>query len=110
MSLTKPIGQVVNAFDATTNHTFYFTSSGGNQVVYNRIIIRNNTTNVIVYNNLDLIVYFPTWLEMKKFIGCLDYLKSLIHFLASSIASSKFSLAATNFKPLPSLQPVLSII
>ena len=52
MSMTKPIGQVVNAFDATTNHTFYFTSSGGNQVVYNRIIIRNNTTNVIVYNNL----------------------------------------------------------
>ena len=52
MSMTRPIGSPINAFDATTNHTFYFTSSGGNQVVYNRIIIRNNTTNVIVYNNL----------------------------------------------------------
>ena len=52
MSMTRPIGSTINAFDATTNHTFYFTSSGGNQVVYNRIIIRNNTTNVIVYNNL----------------------------------------------------------
>lgn len=52
MAMTKPIAQPLSAFDATTNHTFYFTSSGGSQVVYNRIIIRNNSTNAIVYNNL----------------------------------------------------------
>ena len=49
--MITPIASQVNAFDATTNHLFYFTSSGGNQVAKNRITIRNNTTNVVVYQN-----------------------------------------------------------
>lgn len=51
MAMTKPIALLVNAFDATKIHTFEFSSSGGNQVVKNKIIIRNNTTNAIVYQN-----------------------------------------------------------
>ena len=39
MAMTKPIVMEVNAFDASTDHTFYFTSSGGNQVVKNEIKI-----------------------------------------------------------------------
>ena len=51
MSLVKPIIATIPAFDATLNHTFTFTSNGGDQVVANRITIRNNNTNVIVYQN-----------------------------------------------------------
>lgn len=49
MAMIRPIGQQVNAFDATQKHSFYFTSIGGNQVVKNRLTIRNNNTNTIVY-------------------------------------------------------------
>ena len=45
MSLVKPIIATIPAFDATLNHTFTFTSNGGDQVVANRITIRNNNTN-----------------------------------------------------------------
>lgn len=51
MSLVKPIAQPKNAFDAETASIFYFTSVGGNQVVKNRLTIRNNITNVVVYQN-----------------------------------------------------------
>lgn len=51
MAMIKPITLVVNAFDATQDHTFYFTSSGGNQVVKNEILIKDNKTNVVAYNS-----------------------------------------------------------
>lgn len=51
MSMVKPIGIAKDAFDATKEETFYFTSSGGDQVVYNKIIIRDNSNNQIVYEN-----------------------------------------------------------
>lgn len=51
MSLVKPIIATIPAFDATLNHAFTFTSNGGDQVVANRITIRNNNTNAIVYQN-----------------------------------------------------------
>ena len=46
----KPIARPVPAFDASQNYTFLFVSSG-NQITKNRITIRNNATNVIVYQN-----------------------------------------------------------
>lgn len=51
MAMIKPIGLSVPAFDATMDYTFQFQASGGEQVNYNRIIIRNNETNEEVYNN-----------------------------------------------------------
>ena len=51
MSLVKPIIATIPAFDATLNHAFTFTSNGGDQVVANRITIKNNNTNVVVYQN-----------------------------------------------------------
>lgn len=51
MSLVNPIALSVNAFDATNNQTFYFTSNGGDQVVKNRITIRRQSDNVVVYQN-----------------------------------------------------------
>jgi hypothetical protein len=51
MAMVKPIALTVNAFDATIAQTFYFTASGGNQIVKNKITIRNNETNTVVYTN-----------------------------------------------------------
>lgn len=51
MAMVKPIAQSKNAFDATKPEYFSFTSVGGNQVVKNRITIRNNTNNAVVYTN-----------------------------------------------------------
>lgn len=51
MSMIKPIGYSMSAFDATQSQTFKFTVEGGNQVKYNKIIVRDNTTNATIYEN-----------------------------------------------------------
>ena len=51
MALVKPIAQGVSAFDATQDKTFSFTSNGDSQVVANRITIRLQDDNSIVYQN-----------------------------------------------------------
>ncbi len=50
MAVVQPIAQSVPAFDAKNENTFRFVSNGGNQVVANRLVIRNNNTNQEVYN------------------------------------------------------------
>lgn len=51
MAMVRPVLIGVSAWDATQNFTFAFSvASGGNQVVANRLIIRDNVTNEIVYN------------------------------------------------------------
>lgn len=50
MSVVQPIAQSVPAFDAKNDNTFKFVSNGGNQVVANRLVIKNNDTNEEVYN------------------------------------------------------------
>ena len=51
MALVKPIAQGISAFDATQDKTFIFTSSGGSQVVANRLTIRLQSDNSVVYQN-----------------------------------------------------------
>ena len=51
MTMVKPIGKTIKAFDSSSAQLFEFISSGGNQVVKNRIIIRNNSTSAVVYDN-----------------------------------------------------------
>lgn len=51
MAMITPIGATRNAFDATENAVFSFTSSGGNQVVANELKIYNNETSELVYSN-----------------------------------------------------------
>ena len=50
MAVIQPIAQSIPAFDAKNSNTFTFVSNGGNQVVANRLVIRNNDTNEEVYN------------------------------------------------------------
>lgn len=51
MTMIRPIGIDLNAFDSTSPQLFEFVSTGGNQVVKNRIIIRNNSTGTVIYDN-----------------------------------------------------------
>src|SRR5574344_1508045 len=51
MTMVKPIGKTIKAFDSSSAQLFEFISSSGNQVVKNRIIIRNNSTSAVVYDN-----------------------------------------------------------
>lgn len=52
MALTRPTLLATSAFDATESHTLYFTvSSGSDQVVATRLVVRNNTSNAIVYDS-----------------------------------------------------------
>lgn len=50
MALITPVLLAVNAFDATEAYTFKFAVGvGGNQVVKNKLTIKNNTNNATVY-------------------------------------------------------------
>lgn len=51
MALVTPIALSMNAFDASENQTFSFTASGGSQVVKNKLTIRRNSDDVIVYTS-----------------------------------------------------------
>lgn len=52
MALTTPILNQVPAFDADNSYTFTFNVIGGSQVIKNRLIIRKNIDNSIVYNQI----------------------------------------------------------
>lgn len=52
MAMTKPLLLNIPAFDVANGYTFKFTVQGGNQVTANRLIIKNNETGAIVYNQL----------------------------------------------------------
>lgn len=49
--MSTPIAQAVVAFDKSNIQSFTFVSSGGNQVVKNRLTIRDNLSNAIVYQH-----------------------------------------------------------
>jgi hypothetical protein len=51
MALMTPILTSIESFDATVGTRVFFTVTSGDQVVKNRITVRDNTTNEIVYQN-----------------------------------------------------------
>jgi hypothetical protein len=51
MALMTPILTSVESFDATVGTRVFFTVTSGDQVVKNRITVRDNTTNEIVYQD-----------------------------------------------------------
>lgn len=51
MSLIKPRGYSISAFDATNDYTFKFIVSGGDLVTKNTLIIKDNDTLAEVYRN-----------------------------------------------------------
>lgn len=53
MGLTVPILLPVTPFDATSSFTFTFNVVGGNQVTQNKLTIRNNVSNTVVYSEIE---------------------------------------------------------
>lgn len=53
MSLLKPIIYQVNAFDSKEPHKFEFYVSGGDQVTKNKLIIRNDSLEVVYSNTIE---------------------------------------------------------
>ncbi len=51
MALVTPIVQSINAFDSNDGQIVTFNVTSGDQVVKNRITVRNNVTNEVVYQN-----------------------------------------------------------
>lgn len=51
MSLIKPIILTIPAFNSTSDSYIYFTSVGGDLIVKNRLVIKNNLTNVVVFDD-----------------------------------------------------------
>ena len=51
MALMTPMLTTIESFDATKGQKVTFVVTSGDQVVKNRITVRNNSTNVIVYQN-----------------------------------------------------------
>ena len=47
--MIQPIASQKIAFNATNNEIFYFTSNGGDQVVKNRLTVRKQSDNSVVY-------------------------------------------------------------
>lgn len=58
MALSKPLLYAQVAFDSTQSNTFIFNVVGGQQVVKNQLTIRNNVTNVIVYQQTQVTFQF----------------------------------------------------
>ena len=50
MAVTTPSLRTTAAFDAKDAHTFTFTSIGGNQIVANRLIIKDAASGTVVYD------------------------------------------------------------
>lgn len=72
MALVTPIALTKNAFDATQQEEFRFNVVGGDQVVKNRITIKDNETDEIVYQNISETYSFsqivpPNTLENGKY-------------------------------------------
>lgn len=65
MALTTPILYQIPAFDANNKQIFTFNSVGGDQVIGNRLVIRNNVTNAIVYDQTVEIYAFSHTLPEK---------------------------------------------
>lgn len=69
IALTTPILYQIPAFDANNKQVFTFNSIGGDQVVGNRLIIRNNVTNEIVYNEVVTTYAFSHTLPEKTLVN-----------------------------------------
>lgn len=73
MALTKPILNAISAFDGTMIHTFQFSVLSGDQVVANTLTIRNNATNVIVYQDTQTTFKFEHEIPANTLINGVYY-------------------------------------
>lgn len=78
MALTKPTLNQVPAWDATKGYTFTFNVVGGTQVAGSILTIRNNETNVIVYQHTESSYRFENTIPANILTNGVNYNASLI--------------------------------
>lgn len=78
MALTKPTLNQVPAWDATKGYTFTFNVVGGTQVVGSVLTIRNNETNVIVYQHTESSYRFENTIPANILTNGTNYNASLV--------------------------------
>lgn len=88
MAVTTPVLNPVVAFDATKPMTFTFSSVGGNQVVANKLTIRNATTLEILYDKTVNSFVLEHTLPANTLLNGLYYQATVIAYDASGAASA----------------------
>ena len=88
MAVTTPVLNPVAAFDATQEMTFTFSSVGGNQVVANKLTIRNATTLEILYDKTVNSFVLEHTLPANTLLNGLYYQATVIAYDAGGAASS----------------------
>lgn len=89
MALIKPIVNPVVSFDANFPQEFSFTSRGGDLVYSNKIIIRNNSTNEIVYENKGVTYAFSQTIPNGALTNNGNYNVSFITYDSADNASEE---------------------
>ena len=87
MALMTPILTSVESFDATVGTRVFFTVTSGDQVVKNRITVRDNTTNEIVYQ--DTVETFELVTKLLKMTN-IDFTKLYEPLYTRPLAEVKF--------------------
>ena len=109
MALVRPICPSIASFDATRAYTFTFTSTGGSQVVKNKLLIKNNLTNVIVYDTIKETFRFEQTLPANTLVNGESYVYTFVTYDIDNNESPQgnwvpfkcFSTAIVEFTNLP---------
>lgn len=88
MALITPQLLSTAAFDATEPHTFRFVVTGGDQVVANRLIIKNNETSEEIYNQQVASFNFEHVLPANTLTNGVYYQATITTYNAAGDASS----------------------
>lgn len=110
MALTTPILYSQVAFDATASQVFSFNVIGGDQVAKNRLVITNQSTNTVVYNQVQQTYSFQHNLPAGVLTNGVYYSAYIITYNSNGAASPKsnsiqfycYSTPSFEFTNLPS--------
>lgn len=89
MAVTTPVLNPVAAFDATEDMLFTFSSVGGNQVVSNKLIVRNATTLETLYEDVVNSFVLEHVLPADTLLNGSYYQATVVTYDASGAASAE---------------------
>lgn len=87
MALTRPILRQKVAFDATSSAVFTFQSIGGDQVVANRLVIKNNATGAVVYDQTQQSLAATHTVAANSLVNGTYYVAQIQTFNSSNVGS-----------------------
>lgn len=104
MALTTPILYSQVAFDATNAQNFVFNVIGGDQVVQNRLVIINQSTSTVIYNQVQTTYSFVHTLPANILTNGVYYSAYIITYDANGNASAQSNSIQFFCYSTPSLQ------